>query len=317
MTDHTLFDETPSAAVADWAAGGELVTAGDHQVWCKRLRAGRDAGRPPLLVIHGFPTCSFDWRLVIDRLSAERDVVVLDLLGFGLSDKPDLRYGLRGYADGVEAVAAHLGLDHVDLVTHDLGDSVGGEVLARSLEGTLGFTIGRRVLTNGSIYMELVQLTVGQELLLGLPDAKEDLVGADGGVAYQGGVAGTFAAASVVDPAELEGLAELARRRGGLSLMPRTIRYIEDRRAEEARFTGAIEDHPSPVGVVWGDQDPVAVHAMAERFVERRPGTVLTTLEGVGHYPMLEAPGPFAEAVLAHLDATEPAGTPTDPQETA
>lgn len=52
---------------------------------------------------------------------------------------------------------------------------------------------------------------------------------------------------------------------------------------------------------MWGDQDPVAVHAMAERFVHRRPGTVLTTLRGVGHYPMIEAPGPFADAVLAHL----------------
>jgi len=293
--------EVPSPAVAEWEAGGALVAVRDHRVWAKRVPARHDVGHPPLLVIHGFPTCSFDWRLVTGALAAERDVVVTDLVGFGFSDKPDQRYSLRGYADGMEAVVAHFGLDRVDLVTHDLGDSVGGELLARSLEGTLGFDVGRRVLTNGSIYMELVQLTVGQELLLALPDERNEVVGADGGESFRNGVAATFAAGSVVDPAELQGLAELARRNGGLTLLPRTIRYIEDRRAEEARFTGAIEAHPSPVGVVWGDQDPVAVHAMAERFVERRPGTVLTTLEGIGHYPMLEAPGPFAEAVLAHL----------------
>ena len=95
--------------------------------------------------------------------------MLVDHLGFGCSDKPDLRYGLRRYADGAEAALAHLGIDHVDLLTHDLGDSVGGELLARSLEGTLGFTVGRRVLTNGSIYMDLVELTLGQQLLLGLP----------------------------------------------------------------------------------------------------------------------------------------------------
>lgn len=285
-----------------WEDGGERVRAGDHEVWCRRFPAGRDVANAPLLALHGFPTCSYDWLAVLEPLAAERDVIVVDHLGFGCSDKPDLRYGLRRYADGTEAVLAHLGVDHVDLLTHDLGDSVGGELLARSLEGTLGFTVGRRVLTNGSIYIDLARLTVGQQLLLGLPDERNDDVGADGGVAFQGGVAGTFAPDHGVDPAELAVLAALARRDGGLSLLPRTIRYIEDRRAEERRFTGAIETHPSPLGVVWGDLDPVAVHAMADQLVRVRPDTPLLTLDGIGHYPMLEAPERFARAVLGLLD---------------
>jgi len=291
-----------SALVNDWEQGGDRVTVHGHQVWCRRVPAAADVGNPPLLVIHGFPTCSFDWHKVVPALAAGRDVILLDLIGFGLSDKPDQRYSLRNYADGVEAVVAHFGLDHVDLVTHDLGDSVGGEILARSNEGTLAFTIGQRVLTNGSIYMDLVQLTVGQQLLLGLPDEANDLVGADGGTAYKGGLIGTFSPDSPVDADEMDALAELGLLNGGLGMMPRTIRYIEDRLAEEARFTGGIEDHPSPVNVVWGDQDPVAVYAMAERFVATRTDAQLTTLEGVGHYPMVEAPERFAAAVLAHLD---------------
>jgi pimeloyl-ACP methyl ester carboxylesterase len=290
------------ATAAAWEAGGERVRAGDHEVWCRRFPAGRDAGNTPLLALHGFPTCSYDWRPVLGPLTAERDVIVVDHLGFGCSDKPDLRYGLRRYADGTEAVLAHLGIDHVDLLTHDLGDSVGGELLARSLEGTLGVTVDRRVLTNGSIYIDLAQLTVGQQLLLGLPDERNDDVGADGGVAFQGGVAGTFAPDHRVDPAELDVLAALAHRDDGISLLPRTIRYIEDRRAEERRFTGAIEVHPSPIGVVWGDLDPVAVIAMAHELVRVRPDTPLVVLDGVGHYPMLEAPERFARAVLDLLD---------------
>ena len=53
MADQPLFDETPSAAVAAWAEGGELVAVGDHHVWCKRLPARRVTDRPPLLVLHG------------------------------------------------------------------------------------------------------------------------------------------------------------------------------------------------------------------------------------------------------------------------
>ena len=95
--------------------------------------------------------------------------------------------------------------------------------------------------TNGSIYIDMAHLTTGQELLLSLPDAPTDLVRADG---YRAGLAGTFSPKSNVPDDELEAQWLLAARDDGNTLLPRTIRYIEDRRAEERRFTGAIEAHP-------------------------------------------------------------------------
>ena len=56
----------------------------------------------------------------------------------------------------------------------------------------------------------------------------------------------------------------------GHRLLPRLIRYIEERRRNERRFTGAIERHPSPLAVVWGPDDPIAVPAMVDRLA--RPG---------------------------------------------
>jgi pimeloyl-ACP methyl ester carboxylesterase len=292
--------------VDEWEAAGERVAVGDHHVWTARFPAHDDTGGPPLLALHGFPTCSYDWKPVLDALRERRDVIVMDQLGFGLADKPDHRYSLRGHADAVEAVARHHGVGVVDLLTHDMGDSVGGELLARSLDGSLGFEVRRRVLTNGSIYLGLARLTAGQQLLLSLPDERHASVGADGGAAMRSGVEGTFAPASSVPETDLQVLTALARRNGGLALLPRTIRYIEDRRAEERRYTGAIERHPSPVGVVWGELDPVAVHGMTARFVTARPDAPVVTLDSVGHYPMLEAPRRFAEATVALLDGDGP-----------
>jgi len=298
-------DERVEAAAAEWSATGEWIDGPNGRIWCARFAAMRDAGNPPLLCLHGFPTNSYDWHPALDALRAGRDVVVLDVHGFGLSDKPDHRYSIRAYCDDVEAVITHLGLTEADLLTHDMGDTVGGELLARTMEGLSRLEVRRRVVTNGSIYIDMAQLTIGQQLLLGLPDAVEPAVGADGGVSFRGGVAGTFAEATVLDDAGEAGLdvtVALSVRDEGLSRLPRTIRYIEDRRAEERRFTGAIETHPAPVGLVWGDQDPVAIHAMALHFVETRPGAPLLTLDGVGHYPMVEAPERFASAVLDLLD---------------
>ena len=255
---------------------------------------GGDDG-PPVLVLHGFPTSSHDWHRVLDRFARRRRVVLPDLLGFGLSDKPDQRYSLFEQADLVEAVTDDLGLDELALLTHDMGDSVGGELLARSLDGTLSFEVTRRVLTNGSVYIDMAHLTSGQQLLLSLPD--ERLAEGLGRDALVDALRGTFAPDVVVPDDGVEVGAELILSDGGDRLLPRTIRYVEERRVHEGRWTGAIEQHPSPLTIVWGDADPIAVWPMAERVHHARPGATLVRLRDVGHYPMLEAPDEFAAAL--------------------
>jgi pimeloyl-ACP methyl ester carboxylesterase len=292
---------SPSDQVAAWEAQGSRVRSGDDEVFVLDAPATGDEHADPLLVLHGFPTCSFDWRHVLPRLREGRRVVLLDFPGFGLSSKPDRRYSLRTYADAVEAVARALELERVDLLTHDMGDSVGGELLARDLEGALPFAVVRRVLTNGSIYIELAHLTAGQQLLLSLDDARLDVDPSptfDAGEGFRSGLGQTFSAEHPASEDELAAQWELLAREGGHALLPRTIRYIEDRRAEERRFTGAIEAHPSPLGVVWGVEDPVAVVAMVDQLVAARPDATVVRLDGVGHYPMVEAPDAFATAVL-------------------
>jgi pimeloyl-ACP methyl ester carboxylesterase len=284
--------------VREWEERGRRLVVDGRSLWVLDVPAADDGGLDPLLVLHGFPSCSFDWRHVLDDLRARRRVVAVDFLGFGLSDKPDLRYGMRLQADIVEVVARELGLTSVALLTHDMGDTVGGELLARSLEGTLPFSVTRRVLTNGSIYIDMAHLTTGQQLLLSLEDAPTDLVNADG---FKAGLAGTFSPDSVVGDDELDAQWLLAERNDGHRLLPRTIRYIEDRRAEERRFTGAIEDHPSPLAVVWGADDPIAVVAMTDTLCRARSDARLTILDGIGHYPMIEAPSTFAAAVTDAL----------------
>jgi len=291
-------EHPPHDPVGAWRALGSLVRLGDDDIFVIDRPGPADSSLAPVLVLHGFPSCSYDWCGVVDRLAATRRVVLFDYAGFGLSSKPDRRYSMRGYADTAQAVAGTLRLEQVALLTHDLGNSVGGELLARSLEGTLPFEIVSRVMTNGSIYMSLVHLSDGQQFLLALDDAPIDL-GDTAEQAFKNGLAYAFSVAHPASAAELDAQWAFVHHQEGERLLARTIRYIEDRRVEEGRFTGAIERHPSPLGLVWGDEDPIAVAAMAIRLVERRPGTPQVLLEGVGHYPMIEAPDQFTDTVLS------------------
>src|SRR5262249_50898101 len=186
-------------------------------------------------------------------------------------------------------------LDEVTLITHDMGDSVGGELLARDLDSALSFDVTRRVLSNGSIYIEMAQLSDGQQLLLSLPD--ERLADGLGHDPLGDALRGTFAPGSAVPDDDVETAAELVVRDGGDRLLPRTIRYVEERREHEGRWTGAIERHPSPLTIVWGDADPIAVWPMAERLQDARPDGRRGGRGEIGHYPMLEAPEEFTAAI--------------------
>lgn len=287
----------------DWEGRGLRRTIAGHEIFTIDLPARGDELLEPLLVIHGYPTSSYDFVDVVDGLNEHRRVVLLDLLGYGLSDKPDLAYTLAAQADIVVEVTAQLELDRLSLLTHDMGDTVGGELLARHLEGSWPVEIVRRFVTNGSIYIEMAHLTAGQQFLLSLPDEILPAELAPDRVGLAGALTATLAPTNQAS-VQTQAHADLIVAGGGNRLLARIIRYIEERRLHERRYTGAIESHPSPLHIIWGSEDPIAIAAMAVKLHEARPDSTLTWIEGTGHYPQLEAPGPFVDAVAAALTTT-------------
>jgi pimeloyl-ACP methyl ester carboxylesterase len=287
---------TATDSVAAWERLGEYRTMAGYRIFTVSAPAIGTETHEPLLVLHGFPTSSFDFRAVLDDLRRNRRVFLLDMLGYGLSDKPDIAYTLSLQADIVSAFTSELDLATCALLTHDMGDTVGGELLARQVDGSWPVEVTRRVVTNGSIYIGMAQLSAGQQLLLSLPDAQLTNELIDGST-VQAGVAATFSPQSVVSEDELEALGRLVTHNDGHLMLPRLIRYIEERRRSEDRYTGAIETHPSPLGIVWGVDDPIAIAAMVDRLHAARPDARVSLLDDVGHYPMVESPERFVAAV--------------------
>jgi pimeloyl-ACP methyl ester carboxylesterase len=204
-------------------------------------------------------------------------------------------------ADLAQAFVADVGVDHIALLSHDMGNTVGGELLARHGEGAWPVDVRRRVVTNGSIYIEMAHLTAGQELLLSLPDELVDPALAPDATALHAALVATFSPHAEVAAAEVRAQVDAIRYDDGHRVLARTIRYIEERRRAQGRFTGAIETHASPVGIVWGLDDPIAVPEMADRLHVARPEAPIVRLDRVGHYPMVEAPDRFLAAVLPML----------------
>jgi haloalkane dehalogenase len=83
-----------------------------------------DEGRgPPILLVHGTPSWSFEFRGVISRLQDRHRCVAPDHLGFGLSDRPG-EVGLLAHADNLARFVERSDLDDIHLVVHDFGGPI-------------------------------------------------------------------------------------------------------------------------------------------------------------------------------------------------
>lgn len=266
-----------------WRKRGRYVIVDGRRVFVWEMGTG-----PPLVALHGFPGSSYDWTK-LSTLLLDRRFIAFDFFGYGLSDKSwPAGYGLLDQADLVEGVLKELNVERCDLLAHDMGDSVASELLARANQGKLGFQLWRVVLLNGSVFIELAHLTSGQRLFLKLPAGR--LPFAPPVRLFRRQLKSTFSPAHQPDESELAMAESLLAWDGGHRLLPVTIRYIEERRLRSVRWTAGLLDWPGEMTIIWGDLDPVAVPAIADRLLELRPQTRAIRWADVGHWPQLEVP---------------------------
>ncbi|MFF5986050.1 alpha/beta fold hydrolase [Prauserella flavalba] len=101
------------------------METGMEQVNGIRMHYRRAGSGPPVVLLHGWPQTGHCWRKVVEPLAREYTVLVPDLRGYGLTDKPRDGYDKRTMAADVAALAGALGFDRVSVVGHDRGGRVG------------------------------------------------------------------------------------------------------------------------------------------------------------------------------------------------
>ncbi len=106
--------ELPAAVVPSLGRGGRV-----------RIHYVEGGQGRPILFLHGNPTAAFLWRGILPTAARHGRAIAFDLLGHGLSDKPDIAYTFEDHAAVVGAVADVLDIDDAVLVLHDWGGPLG------------------------------------------------------------------------------------------------------------------------------------------------------------------------------------------------
>jgi pimeloyl-ACP methyl ester carboxylesterase len=286
-----------SERVREWRERGHAEQFRGRRIHCFH----QEGEGPLLLLLHGFPTCSYDWRELI-ALEPERAILAFDFLGFGLSEKPhDHEYTLAWQADLTEELIRRHGGGPVHLVAHDMGTSVATELLARDIEGALDMQLEAAVLFDGSVIIERASLTIGQKLLRSRLGPL--LARVSSGRFFRWQLGSVFADAH---PMSAEGGADqwaLMKLEGGNRIAHKLIGYTFERARFAERWHGAVRDWPKPLALVWGLQDPVATTHVLDGLRDLRPSAPVFELPSLAHYPQIEDPATFHAALSSALEA--------------
>lgn len=284
----------PAVDGVQWRAGGESLEFRSHRLFARSGGKG-----DPLLLIHGFPTSSFDWAGIWPELVAKRQVHVIDMLGFGLSDKPaGFAYSIAASADQWQTLAQAKGLREVDILAHDYGNTVTQELLARQRDGQLPFRIRSAAFLNGGLFPEATFPLGVQKLLLGPIGPLVALLSSYGSFAR------SIRKICARPPGETE-LREhwqLLVRASGKRVLPKLIGYIDERHRFRARWVGALEQAEIPLCLIDGIDDPISGATIVRRWRELLPNAGDVELAGVGHYPQWEDPARVLAAFRAFSD---------------
>ena len=283
---------TESHGLQCWQDTGRWFRYGENAIFTRLEGEGE-----VVLLLHGFPTASWDWHCVWQPLVSRYRVLATDMLGFGFSDKPvGYPYSIIDQADLQQGLLAEMGIERVHIWAHDYGGSVAQELLARDQEGELPFVIDSVCFLNGALFPEVHRPIVLQNLLLGPlgPLVSRVLTRR----VFEYNLCKIFGRNSQPTLEELDDLWQLLTYNNGRGIIHQLIHYMEERRIHRHRWVGALQQARQPVRLIWGAADPVSGRAMLERYRQlvARPDTVL--LEGIGHYPHFEDPQTTVEHYL-------------------
>ncbi|NWZ57437.1 MEST protein, partial [Haliaeetus albicilla] len=263
-----------SPALLSWRSSGGYFTYKDQNIFY-RDSYGAVGSSDIVVLLHGFPTSSYDWCKIWEGLTQRfHRVIALDFVGFGFSDKPrPHRYSIFEQASIVEGLVRHLGLHHqrINLLSHDYGDTVAQELLHRSLQPLM-------------LWLLFTEVASGRCRF------------------HFGLVAQVYIALRAISR-----LCNTWRHRLPCNnrFLFSILQYINQRKKHRDRWVGALMSTSVPLHLIYGPLDPVNPHPeFLQLYKKVLPMSTVSVLDDhISHYPQLEDPTGFLNAYLNFINS--------------
>ena len=293
------------AELERWKSGGQYFDYLGFDIFYRKQGSG-----PHLLLIHGYPFNTWDWAPLWDTLTERFTVVAPDMLGMGFSDKPvAYEYSVHDHADMHEALLAHLGIGSAHILAHDIGDSVGQELLARNQFGQPVYgalKIESITWLNGGLFNEAYTPRLMQKVLSRTPlgDMLSPLQGSPlSKRIIEPTINEMFGPDTKPSRRMLDLFHEILSYNDGKRVTHKVGRFVNDRYTHRNRWVRAMRETDIPMRLIDGPADPNSGRHMAQRYLEVIPNPDVVMLDDkIGHWPQIEAPDAVLENFLVFVD---------------
>jgi haloalkane dehalogenase len=245
---------------------------------------------PPVVLVHGSPLSSFSFRHQIAGLSSRFRVIVPDMLGYGLSSKPEDGVAFREQSHMLRRLLDKLELESFRLLVHNWGGPSGMAAVRDRLD-----QIEQLVLLNTTLrpdfsppwYWRQFTSITGDLLLVKLNVFSRGL-GTMMQAARQPDIRGYYTQA--LDP--------LGTRRTMLRL-----ERLEGYQPLMEEVDAALQAVDIQARIVWGTPDAYFSQHEVDYLQSTFPDADLVEIDGGGHFAMEDAPDALTEALLAFFRA--------------
>jgi pimeloyl-ACP methyl ester carboxylesterase len=260
-------------------------------------REAGPADAPVVLLLHGFPASSFQFRELIPRLADKYRVIAPDLPGFGFTDVPPERkysYTFDSLAKTIEAFTDALNLQRYALYIFDFGAPTGLRLAVSRPE-----RVSAIVSQNGNAYEEglgEVWAPLKNWWKDETPDNREiirGLLGADGIRSQY--FTGMPEPARIAPESYTLDIA-LIERPGNMDIQLDLHLDYRNNVALYPQFHDYFRIHQPPLLAVWGKNDPFFVPAGAEAFRKHIPSASVQFVDA-GHFALETHVEEIAEAM--------------------
>jgi pimeloyl-ACP methyl ester carboxylesterase len=257
-------------------------------------------GGPPVVLLHGWPGFSVDYRDVLPLLARRARAVAPDFFGFGGSDvplgPPEEVADEAAFADDVIELVDALGLEPPVLVGHDVGSAVAAAVARRAPDRIRGLVLMNPThpfigdkrwepdAQREAWYQHFHRLPLAEALIDGRRRAVEVYLGH------------FYAHWSGSKPIRRELFASVIDAYARPGAFAASLAWYRARAAYREREL-PLAPVEVPAIALWGDCDPMRPLAHREGFEQAFPRSQSRVLAGVGHFVPIEAPAAVAEAV--------------------
>ena len=281
----------------EWKNKGKNMDVAGHRIFYVENKSEKST----IAFLHGYPSASYDYYKVLPLIENDYSYVIHDHLGFGLSSKPtNYSYSFIEQAEIAIQLWKQLGIKEIHLVSHDYGTTVANEIIVRKLQGFEPVKIRSVTFSNGSVHIELAHLKLVQKLLKH-PFFGKYIVALMNKRTFVRTMRDIWFDKNLFDQSEMDVLWKMLMMNSGRNVLHKISQYNNERVKFWDRWITALTQLDIPTHILWAQQDPIAVIAIAEQLHKEIPGSVYTKIDKCGHYPMLEKPGEWSEKMMKFI----------------